>query len=1012
MCLSVLLASAIWQGGLWGYWHDPDNWSTGNAPGWSTAVEIQAPEASVVDLGSDTAKCLSFSVAGEVCLSHGKLNVLNTSSVLGSLELSSLMLNCLNGLQFLGSEGALSLVQGSTFEGSLPLWVNCSQFALNMQDVYTSIQKIDFAAETVALDWGISNSVVSVADDLKIPSHAHLAMILSDRNYDLTSPVLSVGDALIIPADVTWTIDASLCSAGTYTLLKASEIEAGSTYNLTVPEGMAGEIVLESEEDKQVLRLKVYEVKPPPPVPTSNLRLLAVGGYPIVGNDGAGEFVVLTNLDETATYDLSGVRLKIWKTGESPDSAKFDVTFAAGESIAPGGYKMVDNTTYRWDKISNGCLSYELTDSSGEVLEADELDQRGLVDGTGFFALRMIGYELELWLPTEERAIPSLERTPSVAEDFVLTGYHAHEVITLYTRTNVTLTLRNFVATNSTLVVAAIDRAISPCVRVMLEGKNEMATVKSGLGRAAMDFVGCDVEIDGTGSLSLYGEKKLEDAGILEALNLAIRNGKTEIKFKNDKEDTACVVLAGDFDLSGGKLEVSVPKICDCRFFGVRMRGAGTTATLRGGKFHATIGGLNSSALKIPDSGVGLFSGTTVKAEIKGAQASVLRGGVQTYSGGVYKVALHDEVANDYAAITNAHPFKADGRLTITDGEFEIYLPTATTDGISSDNAMVISGGTFHILTGDDCVNAQDDLVFSNAAFFGRSLGGDVLDANGDLTIESGFIEALTVAAGEKGIDVNSDSTLTIRGGTIIATGGAFSRFEGTMNFPQPTFWATDLPTDALSDRYLVFRSGTQRYATRLPVFPSDTGSLRFSSEGLSRDLAYEMTDDPPPIGYLSSQSYVVQDENPKPAVAACETPLEGLFEVARTTSPIWSQSRPEVSSGRFIYRGESTAIPSYYNLVTQPCATYWGGYETTLTLSAAARGRLTFVEDTLVIQPSYPELYYALYSTSDLKEVPFSRVSDWSHTSTFPFTRQSPAAFYFVKISDVMESDLESPLK
>lgn len=114
-----------------------------------------------------------------------------------------------------------------------------------------------------------------------------------------------------------------------------------------------------------------------------------------------------------------------------------------------------------------------------------------------------------------------------------------------------------------------------------------------------------------------------------------------------------------------------------------------------------------------------------------------------------------------YTVSTGDDAFHSDEALTITDGEINVLTSYEGLEG----TAVTISGGSVHVVSSDDGVNAAGGADGSGFGGFGR--GNNFGGANSDsyIDISGGY---LVVAAGGDGLD--SNGTMTMSGGTVIVS--------------------------------------------------------------------------------------------------------------------------------------------------------------------------------------------------------------------------------------------------
>ncbi len=103
-------------------------------------------------------------------------------------------------------------------------------------------------------------------------------------------------------------------------------------------------------------------------------------------------------------------------------------------------------------------------------------------------------------------------------------------------------------------------------------------------------------------------------------------------------------------------------------------------------------------------------------------------------------------------------------------------------EGIEGKRSVTINGGKIVLNTTDDAINASIDgecyIVINGGLIYAHSSANDAVDSNGTITINGGTLIALGTSVPEGGIDCDEDSRFIYNGGTVIALGG-------TNNLPQ-----------------------------------------------------------------------------------------------------------------------------------------------------------------------------------------------------------------------------------
>ncbi len=351
-----------------------------------------------------------------------------------------------------------------------------------------------------------------------------------------------------------------------------------------------------------------------------------------------------------------------------------------------------------------------------------------------------------------------------------------------------------------------------------------------------------DIVITGGGTLDIYSKKKLkasiDEEGLLTCRNLTVQGGDTTVTFDNDKSDTPCIYLKGNYLQTGGKMKVKGDKKnCTNEFAGVYFGEAGTTFTLEGGTFNAEMGGTKSRAIDLKKTGTATFKGGKCKMEFEGPEGRFVNGGTIIFEGGEFNFTTNitTKMTDPDFHPTYLSAVKADYSITVRDGDFEADLPLEGSEVFKTDATtgtfIDISGGTFDLVAGNDCISATGNINISGGKIRAVSVLDDAMDANGDLTISGGDIRAYATAAGTHGLDVNKSKTLRIAGGVVVATDGISAiaigsgdSSVGKKSFTQPTYYGTLLTTD-YSSKYLSLTGVTNGVAFTvkpcLPAFPS-----------------------------------------------------------------------------------------------------------------------------------------------------------------------------------------------
>jgi hypothetical protein len=349
-----------------------------------------------------------------------------------------------------------------------------------------------------------------------------------------------------------------------------------------------------------------------------------------------------------------------------------------------------------------------------------------------------------------------------------------------------------------------------------------------------------NIVFTGSGPLELTSTKRITDqdarSGVLVCNNLTVEGGDIKVTFDQNKSDTSCILVKGNYLQTGGKVKVDMKKKnCTNEFSGVHLEGS--SFQLLGGKFSAEIAGTKSRAINLKSAAAATFRDCDVSAEFEGPQGRFVNGGKLVFESGTYNFTTNitEKMTPAYYP-TAISAVKADSSITVKGGDFEADLPLADSEVFTTDSDtgtfVEIHGGEFDLLAGNDCIHANGYIKIFGGRIFGVSVFDDVIDANSSMVISGGSVRAWSTAAGAHGLDVNKGSSLTISGGTVVATDGVdaiklgdtASGQVGKVVFTQSTYYGT-LPTDGYSAKYLALEGATNGVPfvvkPRLPSFPA-----------------------------------------------------------------------------------------------------------------------------------------------------------------------------------------------
>lgn len=246
------------------------------------------------------------------------------------------------------------------------------------------------------------------------------------------------------------------------------------------------------------------------------------------------------------------------------------------------------------------------------------------------------------------------------------------------------------------------------------------------------------------------------------------------VKVTTTDEKGMGLKATGDITVSGGVLQAQVS--------GAGSKGISCDGDLQivGGKVVAiTSGGTVyedndlTSAAGIKCDGNLTISGATVALKSTGAAGKGINcDGTITITSGTVKV-ITTGTQSVYGSLdSSAKGIKGDGNVTISGGLVMVRTSGGEgSEGIESKSTLTINDGEVEVSAYDDCLNASKNITLNGGDIYCYSSTNDAIDSNGTLTITGGTIVAVGAGTPEGGID-SDNNTFTITGGTLVSIGG------------------------------------------------------------------------------------------------------------------------------------------------------------------------------------------------------------------------------------------------
>ncbi len=389
-------------------------------------------------------------------------------------------------------------------------------------------------------------------------------------------------------------------------------------------------------------------------------------------------------------------------------------------------------------------------------------------------------------------------------------------------------------------LAAQNDAAITYTIN-LVDGTQNIFSITNRSDPCIKATKNCSIVFTGGGSLDLTNEEDFDGTeGVLTCRNLTVRGGDIKVEFDNDKDDSPCIYLKGNYLQTGGKLKVeSAKKNCTNELVGVHFDNANTTFTLEDGTFNAEIAGTKGKAISLKKSGKAYFKGGKCKVEFEGPKGKFVDGGNIYVQGGEFNLTTNITTKMTAAYYpTEIAAFKPDDSIEFSGGDFEVDIPLVGSEFVDAGTNITVNAGTFDIVSGNDCFHATEYIYINGGRIHAVSTGDDAIDANKGIRIYGGDIRAYATALEAHGLDVNNKDTLVIRpniqgdpGPVVIATDGLDaicigdkSKEVGDVDFQSGTYYGT-LSTTDFSGKYLYLEGQTNNvpFVVKpcLPVFPA-----------------------------------------------------------------------------------------------------------------------------------------------------------------------------------------------
>ena len=308
-----------------------------------------------------------------------------------------------------------------------------------------------------------------------------------------------------------------------------------------------------------------------------------------------------------------------------------------------------------------------------------------------------------------------------------------------------------------------------------------------------------------------------------------------------------------DFSMSGGELTV----------VSTGAAGKGVSAdgnvTVTGGTINISTSG-NGSTYTTASNTTDSYSATGIKAdgniEILGGEITVTASGTAgkgisadgtlvigdadnaptvnvTTTGKKFLVSGYGDNA-DYA---NPKAIKAEGDLTVNNGNVTVKTTQDGGEGLESKATITINGGVIEAETYDDAINASTNITINGGKVYCNASGNDGIDSNGTLTVTGGLVIASGTTQPEEGFDCDQN-TFTITGGVLVGTGGSTSTPTSSACSQRSVIYSASLSGKLI---HVEDSNGNSVLTYQVPSKYNNSVTLLFSDAALASGTTYKI---------------------------------------------------------------------------------------------------------------------------------------------------------------------------
>ena len=188
---------------------------------------------------------------------------------------------------------------------------------------------------------------------------------------------------------------------------------------------------------------------------------------------------------------------------------------------------------------------------------------------------------------------------------------------------------------------------------------------------------------------------------------------------------------------------------------------------------------------------------------------------------------------------------KAEGDIVVEDGEISISVTGKSdgSEGLESKSSISISGGSLSVWAYDDAINAATAVNISGGRIYAYAEHNDGIDSNGTLTISGGTVIASGSSVPEQSFDCDYSSNFTVTGGTLVGIAGSSLAPSSTLSTQRSVIY-NGISVTKDSVLAIADASGNPIMVYRLPRTLANGTSLFFSSSDLTAGSTYTVYKD------------------------------------------------------------------------------------------------------------------------------------------------------------------------